>query len=551
MGRHVAKRRQSGWLLFGIGAALVACAAAVIAVLAGTGEDKAPHAQSASAASGSASGSSACSATLHAVTASSFAPVLARIATTVADGPKCVRLQITTADGQAAAGVVAATGADVWLPDDASWPNLPSGLHLDDRQSDVVATSPMYLVTLSGAGNTLPASARSWAGLGAELARQGRWRLVVRDPATSGDGMVAAGVLASAVFKKSGMLDSALDLMRAQQVGRTITTPTMAAPTAPGEVGIVPEYALINAKQAARYSIVAPTDSAALMRFSWLPASTATADPGKSAALLRLHQALTGPNAASILAAAGLRSPKWPAPQPRNSPVEFPALPATPFPVIRQHFLWHVLTTYQPAARRANMLIVVDISGSMADPAPGSQTPLIALVRDGVAQVNSLLPDTSRLGLWQFGAALDPPRDYQVLVPSGPLTAVQRARISAVGNALAARPTGTGLYDTILAAYRSQQANFEPGVPNELLIFTDGVNEDDPQSITSDQLKAGLAATDPHRKVELGIFAFGDRIPVGQLEAALAPVKGQVQPLSNASDVMAAFVHAVSGGLTE
>jgi len=38
---------------------------------------------------------------------------------------------------------------------------------------------------------------------------------------------------------------------------------------------------------------------------------------------------------------------------------------------------------------------------------------------------------------------------------------------------------------------------------------------------------------------------------IRELEAALAPVKGQVQPLSNADDVMAAFVHAVSGGLTE
>ena len=136
-------------------------------------------------------------------------------------------------------------------------------------------------------------------------------------------------------------------------------------------------------------------------------------------------------------------------------------------------------------------------------------------------------------------------------MPTGPLTPVQRARISAVSKELAARPTGTGLYDTILAAYRSQQANFEPRVPNEVLIFTDGVNEDDPQSITSDQLTAGLAAADPHRKVELGIFAFGDRSPVSQLETALAPVNGQVQPLSNAGDVMAAFVHAVSGGLTE
>jgi hypothetical protein len=213
--------------------------------------------------------------------------------------------------------------------------------------------------------------------------------------------------------------------------------------------------------------------------------------------------------------------------------------------------MWHALTTYQPAERRANLLVVVDVSGSMADPAPGSQTPLIALVRDGVGQLTTLLPNTSRLGLWQFGVALDPPHDYQLLVPTAPLNALQRAKMGAAEHTLDARPSGTALYDTILAAYRAQQQNFQPGVPNEVLIFTDGINEDDPQSITLAQLKAALAATDPHRPTQLGIFAFGNRTPVDELEAAITPVKGAVQPLSNAGEVVAAFVHAVSGNLTE
>ncbi len=66
----------------------------------------------------------------------------------------------------------------------------------------------------------------------------------------------------------------------------------------------------------------------------------------------------------------------------------------------------------------------------MAKAAPQSHTALIDLVRQGCRTVDELLPDQARLGLWTFGVQLDPPRDYQTLMPTGPLDGIQRAALS-------------------------------------------------------------------------------------------------------------------------
>ena len=97
------------------------------------------------------------------------------------------------------------------------------------------------------------------------------------------------------------------------------------------------------------------------------------------------------------------------------------------------------------------------------------------------------------------------------------MTAAQRAKPHCLDGCAAARNTGTGLYNTILAAYRYQQAHYQAGVPNEVMLFTDGVNEDEPGSISRAQLKAALAAADPRKRRQMGIFAFGNRLPTGAL----------------------------------
>ena len=89
--------------------------------------------------------------------------------------------------------------------------------------------------------------------------------------------------------------------------------------------------------------------------------------------------------------------------------------------------------------------------------------------------------------------------------------------------------TGTGLYDTILAAYVTAREGHREGTPNHVVVFTDGRNEDDPGSISADQLAAGLAdAVDPDRPVQLSLITFGPDPEVDVLESALEPVDGSV-----------------------
>ena len=488
---------------------------------------------------------------VRALTATSFAPVLRQVAKNLATGTDCVDVQVTIADGQDAAKVVAATKADVWIPDDASWRNLPNPVAYAPDDGTTVATSPLLFVMDPATAAQQTAAVHTWGGLATAVAAQGSTRLVISNPVTSGDGMVAGGALTYAVIETSGPLISAYDLLKGWQAGTTVSNGKPALPSKAGEVGVVAEYALLRSGQSGHYSVVAPSDDTALMRFTWYPTASGMADPDRAASLARLHTALTDKNGRAALQAFDLRDAKSPADAPSAAAdARLPAVTAPAMPITVQHAMWHVLTTWEPAQRVANLLVVVDVSGSMGDAAPGTTTPLIALVRQGVGQLTALLPTTAHVGLWQFGSGLAPPNDYQLLVPTAPLNQPQRAKLDAASDALTARKTGTGLYDTILAAYQYQQAHFETGIPNEILLFTDGVNQDDPVSIGRAQLKTALAAADPSKRVQIGVFAFGKRLPIDELTDALAPVGGQVDALTNANEVVAAFVHAVSGGLT-
>lgn len=548
MGRHVARRARRIPVYWYVVAVVLALAGVAFG-LAATSQSNHPAASSSG--TGSTSGvSGPCSRQLRVVTATSYEPVLQKAADGIAQGPDCVKVTTTRADGSGAADVVASSGADAWIADDMSWPQLPSTAHIAKDRAQVVATSPLYVVTQRTAA-ALPPSAQTWVGLGQLLGQPKQTQLVVSDPTASGAGMVAVGALAGAVLVKAGPLVSALDMMRAWQSGTTVNAAQLAVPKTATQIAVLPEYALLGSGHASDYRVFAPSDAAALMRFSLLPTDAAAADPVKAAAISRLVKALTGQPARAAVSAAGLRGPTWPAaPPPAATDAGLPSLPATAMPPMVLHLMYHVLSTWHPELRRTNMLIVTDVSGSMGDQLSGTGATKIDLVRQGINQVNSLLPSDAQLGLWQFGSQLAPPNDWQPLTAIAPLNTSQRNAVQTAATNLAARPVGTGLYDTILAAYRYQQAHYVAGLPNQVIVFTDGVNQDDPVTISIDQLKAGLAAAGKQKYVQLSVFGFGASIPADSLSSALSPVDGQVDELTNTDQVIGAFVHAVSGALS-
>ena len=498
-----------------------------------------------------------CDRVLRVVTAESFAPVLRQVGRSLAEGPDCVGLDAVVVDGREAATRVAEREADLWIPDDGSWAGVARPGLLPDEDGPggagtVLATSPIYQVVPDAATAAKLASAgNTWLGLAELVAdRSSGVRLAVRDPNGSGDGMVAAGSLGEAVWLEHGMDASSAALSAALPSTRTVRGAGPALPDRAGEVGLVPEYALLPAlARLPEATVLGGTDHTALLRYTWLPTTTALAAPERAAALRTLLAALKGPAAVEAIAAARLRRPGGEAP-PGTPRGRLPRLSAEPLELLGGHHVDHVFAAWYVQDRRSSILLAVDVSGSMLEPAPGTKIPLIDFVKQGCLAVGRLLPDQSSLGLWAFGSQLDPPRDYQVLLPTAPLSEGQRAGLTGAVGRLVGQRTGTGLYDTILAAYQSAVAGYREDVGNQVVVFTDGRNEDDPGSITAAQLTARLAAAvDEERPVEVTVVAYGSLPEVALLETALEPVNGYISKVQTPEQVAAAFLHAAASGI--
>ena len=557
MARHSSGGDRSAFpiaILIAIPIVLLGAGAAVAAVFGGGESSSAPQTAGIPVAS-----AAKCTTTtpLTVVTAKSFAPVLEALAPTLATGTDCARLDVKVIDGRAAAQQIAKLGADVWIPDDTSWATVAGGAYAEYGDTEnaaaekpvVVATSPLYFVTDKTTAGTVRAAGGSWLGL-AELVKQGKpVNPVLRAPGGTGDGLLAAGALGEAVWLRSGMDVSAEYLAEALGASRTVPGDAVAKPAKASEVGLVPEYALLKPGWSEDQVVMAPSDHTAELRYTWLPDEQAAKQPATAKAMTRLLETLRGPQASDALSDAGLRGPGGQLPQSAETR-RLPKVSAKPLDVLAAHHITHVFATWYPADRRSDILVVVDVSGSMGEPAPGTQQPLIRSVARGTDRLGALLPNDSRLALWEFGSRIDGAKDYRPVLGRAALSTTHRRALATATRGLAARPTGTGLYDTLLASYRSARDSFRGGRTNQVVLFTDGLNQDDPGSITAAQLTAALKkASDPKRPVALSVITFGQEKQAEALEKVLAPIDGSVKVITNAAQVDPLFIHVAAGGL--
>jgi Bacterial extracellular solute-binding protein/von Willebrand factor type A domain len=499
----------------------------------------------------------ACPTTLRIVTARSFKPALTALAPSLETGDNCANLEIEVADGRSAPAQVAELEAQVWIPDDTAWAETAGSLELAEEETagsgTVVATSPIYMVTDDATAEKVQDAGGSWLGLADLVTSDSGVNLIVRDPAGSGDGLIGVGSVGEAVWQDEGMDASAEALATA--LPNTNTVANQALPTKDGEVGLVSEYALVrllenpNREAAAGIRnavLLTGSDYTAQLRYTWLPTATAVDDPALAGPLDRLLTTLTGDEAEDALAAAGLRRPDG-GPPPGPTAELMPKISADPFAVMAGHSVDHVFATWYADDRRSTMLVVVDVSGSMDNP---PESPLIDVVADAVLDFSRQMPDGSEFALWEFASLLDPPRDYRELLPRAALDDAQRRQVDRVVGSLEADANGTGLYDTILAAYRAAQQDYRDGVPNHVIVFTDGKNEDDLETISIQQLTRGLvAAQDEERPVALTLVLFGPEPNRDLLEKALEPVDADVEALERVDEVRPLFIHLAAGGV--
>jgi Ca-activated chloride channel family protein len=211
--------------------------------------------------------------------------------------------------------------------------------------------------------------------------------------------------------------------------------------------------------------------------------------------------------------------------------------------------MWSVLQ------RPNNVLVALDTSGSMKDPVPGTGMTRLQLLQRAAVEGIVLLTNQTVVGLWEFSTNLTPTTDYRELVPVGLAgDAVpggmnrRQAMVSAIQHLQA--NGGTGLYDTIYAAYQRMQQAWQPNAQNFLFVITDGKNEDR-AGLTLPQLTAQLKqAVRPDRPLPIVGIAVGPEADANALNEVTKVTGGRTviarDDVSAIQQIVLAFAGRIS-----
>ncbi|MBX6382717.1 MAG: VWA domain-containing protein [Microbispora sp.] len=181
-----------------------------------------------------------------------------------------------------------------------------------------------------------------------------------------------------------------------------------------------------------------------------------------------------------------------------------PKEPATTLSMPTPRVLDRILKSWAELRKPANVLIVMDVSGSMGADVPGTGKTKLDLAKQAAINALPQFGPNDRVGLWMFSLEQDGEKDYRELVPMG---RNNRSQLESRINGLI--PSGgTGLYDTALASHEYVQRHQSSDVINAVVFLTDGKNEDN-NSISLDTLLSDLHKEAGQETVRMFTIAYG------------------------------------------
>jgi Ca-activated chloride channel family protein len=210
-------------------------------------------------------------------------------------------------------------------------------------------------------------------------------------------------------------------------------------------------------------------------------------------------------------------------------------------------------SSWNALRRRANVLTVMDVSGSMDEPVPGAGGTRLQLSQKAAVQALGMFAGDSKLGLWEFSTNRTPTTDYREVVPLGPvdgqLEGSTRRKVGAAAiNGLQAEG-GTALYDTTLAAYKAAKKDWENGRLNVVVLLTDGKNEDSDgldRAALLDALQDEVRKDQSHQ-VQIITIAYSEDADVEALRQISQTTGGQTFVSQNPKDITQIFIAALFG----
>jgi len=214
-----------------------------------------------------------------------------------------------------------------------------------------------------------------------------------------------------------------------------------------------------------------------------------------------------------------------------------PNQPQTTLEVPEPEVLARVIDQWDTVRKKARVLLVIDVSGSMgdqADPSTG-ETKLDLAKRAAIAALEEFQPD-DQVGLRVFSTEIseEEPTDYLDLVPIGAVSDNRAELERRIENLI---PTqGTPLYTVTHDSYAVMVEQFDETRINAVVLLSDGRNEDDRNTDLQELLRFLRSENEGESNTPVRIFpiAYGGDADLGTLgriaEATNAAVYSAVDP---------------------
>ena len=494
-----------------------------------------------------------------------IAPALTDIAEDFdAASETCVQTKITSQDSADTSAVLASGGldADAWIPESVVWVDRMSATAASLGQTppevevgEAVAATPVVFAAPATKAAQIASEPVTWSRV-----LGGGMPTILPDPEASSTSL--AGLLA---LRGHSSPDDPRQFAGAMiELGKSIPASTGAAFAALAAVQ-QPSVVITSEAQVAAYNLedpsetlvaAYPADGTVLVDYPFvrLPAradagKASTADGAASATQTRAELltafAAAARDATDRLAADGFRAPDGAgtidvaglaAEGPVGAATELDA--AAQLEILRA---WAVLTL------RSRMLAVIDVSGSMEEPAESGLRRIDIFQQAAIGAMEKFSGEVE-MGVWVFSTARNGDLDWEDLSPIAPLAdQAHKAEIAGIIQSLPARLGGaTGLYDTTLAAVQRVRESYDPEKVNSVLLITDGRNEDE-NGIDLETLLAELAKIDdPTKPVPVIMIGFGPDTDLAAMQRIAQATKGAAYSASRPEDLGTVLVDALS-----
>jgi Ca-activated chloride channel homolog len=221
-----------------------------------------------------------------------------------------------------------------------------------------------------------------------------------------------------------------------------------------------------------------------------------------------------------------------------------------PLPTPEPTVLGALVKAYSQNRKKGNLLSLIDVSGSMKELVPGTNSSRMDLAKQAALGAIPLLSDEGNFGQWIFSTDLDGTRDYRQLIPLGPMGAEmgngksRRDNTLGLVSTLQATNGDTGLYDTTLAAVTYMQKQFKPDRLNVVVLITDGRNDNPAGGLTLDQLLQQLRAQ-RERVIHIVAIGYGPEADQAVLRQIASASQGVAIEVRDPRDIQRAFIQAL------